>query len=246
MRRSQRNIFGVATVLCAAALVTAPALAAPEFHASEVGKEFTETEPGKEKGGNPPGAIQDFKFGAFHIQCEFVKTKGLVGFTNSKSLFVSATYKHCFALAKLGTQTIKLTAKFAKPVDFEYHANGFAETGAESESELKIVHPGSVTMSVPSLKCVIEWPAQTVPLKATKKPEGEFSDVLYGNEEVPASGKHFPSGFQKQLLITNNLKGMEYELSEGQCESFKKTEGKSSSYKGQLKDSVRNGNLSIG
>ena len=58
--------------------------------------------------------------------------------------------------------------------------------------------------------------------------------------------KKFPGGFQKQLSITNELKGMEYELSEGQCEEFRRTEGKNSFYKGTLKDMVVNGNLSIG
>jgi hypothetical protein len=240
-----RSLFGFAAALCVFALAAAPALGAKEFKASEVGKEFSPGEAGKEKGANV--GIQDFKFGVFHILCEGAKAKGRVDFTQSKVLFVSVRYKPCYALAKLGTQTIRLQAKFKSPWDFEYHANGFAEIGAESESELKLVKGGAIEMTVPSIKCLIEVPAQTVPLKAEKKPEKEYSSVLYGNEEiaVPPS-KKFPSGFQQQLSITNELKAMEYELSEGQCEEFKKTEGKNSFYKGTLKDMVVKGNLSIG
>jgi hypothetical protein len=197
-----RGLFAFATTLCVFALAAAPALGAKEFKASEVGKEFSPSEPGKEKGA--PVGIQDFKFGAFHILCEGAKAKGRIDFTQSKVLFVSVRYKPCYALAKLGTQTIRLQAKFKSP-------------------------------------------SQTVPLKAEKKPEKEYSSVLYGNEEVAVPpSKKLPSGFQQQLLITNELKGMEYELSEGQCEEFKKTEGKNSFYKGTLKDMVVNGNLSIG
>jgi hypothetical protein len=238
------SIMGLAATLCAFAVTAAPALAGPVFKANEVGKEFTEAEPGKSKGLNV--GIQDFKFGAFHIQCESAKAKGRVGFQVSKTFFTSVKYKGCKALAKVGNQPITLKAQFKTPWDFEYHANGFAEIGSESESELRLLKGGPIVMTVPSLKCVIEVPAQTVPLKAEKKPEAEYGDVKYANEETPASGKHFPSGFQKQLLITNNLKKIEYELSEGQCETFKKTEGKNSSYSGTLKEQVVNGNLSEG
>lgn len=238
-----RTIFGLAGTLCAFALSAGPALAAKEFHASEVGKEFTPAEPGRSQGIGV--GIQDFKFGAFHIQCESAKGKGRVGFTSSKTFFDSVKYKGCVALAHLGNQPITLKALFKSAWDFEFHANGFAEIGSESESELKLLKGGRIVMTVPSIKCTIEVPSQTIPLKAEKKPENEFSAVLYANEEVPAAGKKFPSGFQRELMITNDLKKIEYELSEGQCESFKKTEGKNAFYKGQLKELVKNGNLWI-
>ena len=239
-----RSMLGLAATLCAFALTAAPALAGPVFKANEIGKEFTEAEPGKHRGVGR--GVQDFKFGAFHIQCQSAKAKGLVGKEVSKTLFVSVKYKSCVALARVGNQPITLKATFKTPWDFEYHANGFAEISGESESELKIVKGGPIVMTVPSIKCTIEVPAQTVPLKAEKKPEAEYGDVTYATEEVPASGKHFPSGFQKQLVINNNLKKMEYELSEGQCETFKKTEGKNSSYTGTLVEQIKNGNLSEG
>jgi len=236
------SMLGLAATVCV--LSAAPAVAAPEFHASAVGKEFTEAEPGKSKGLGV--GIQDFKFGAFHILCESAKAKGRVGFETSKTLFTSVKYKNCKAQAKVGNQPITLKTLFKSPWDFEYHSNGFAELGSESESELKLIKGGTIEMTVPSIKCLIEVPSQTIPLKAEKKPENEFSSVLYGNEEVPAAGKKFPTGFQKQLIVTNELKKIEYELSEGQCEEFKKTEGKNAFYKGTLKEQVQNGNLSIG
>jgi hypothetical protein len=234
-------------MLCAFALTVAPALATPMFHASREGKEINPSEPAREKGANREGEVQDFKFGAFHIQCEFAKAKGKVGFETSKTLFLSVRYKNCNALAKTGNQPIKLKARFKTPWDFEYHANGFAEIGSETESELKLLKGGAIEMTVPSLKCLIEVPSQTIPIKAETKPEKEYSSVLYANEEIAVPfSKKFPAGVQKQLLITNELKKMEYELSEGQCEEFKKTEGKNSSYKGVIKDEVVGGQLSIG
>jgi hypothetical protein len=245
MRRTGgRTIFGAAVTLCASVLAAAPALAAKEFHASEVGKEFTPASPGVSKGEGV--GIQDFKFGAFHIQCESVKAKGKVGANDSKTFFTSVKYKGCKTLARLGNQPITLKTQFKSNWDFEYHANGFAEIGPESESELKLLKGGSIEMKVPSIGCVIEVPAQTIPIKAEAKPENEFSSVLYANEEIPvAPSKKFPTGVQKQLRIINDLKKIEYELSEGQCETFKQTEGKNSFYKGQLKEMVRNGNLFI-
>jgi hypothetical protein len=240
-----RSTIGIAATLCAFAVAAAPAAAAPEFHASEVGKQFTPGSPGKSQGLNV--GVQDFKFGAFHILCQSAKAKGKVESETSKTFFTSVKYKGCNAQAKLGNQPITLKTQFKSSWDFEYHANGFAEIGPESESELKLIKAGAIEMKVPALKCTIEVPAQTLPIKAEKKPENEFSEVGYANEEiaVPPS-KHFPGGMQKQLVVTNNLKKIEYELSEGQCESFKKTEGKNAFYKGQLKEQVKNGNLSIG
>jgi hypothetical protein len=245
MRR--RWMLGLASAVCAFALMVGPALAAPQFKASRVAKEITPSESAREKGANREGERQEFKFGAFKINCEFAKAKGRVGFEESKTLFLSVHFKNCVALAKVGNQPITLKAKFKSPWDFEYHSNGFAEIGSESESELRLLRGGSIEMTVPSIKCLIEVPSQTVPLKAEKKPEAEYSSVLYANETVAvAPGKKFPTGEQKQLLITNELKKFEYELSEGQCEEFKKTEGKNSFYKGVIKDEVIGGNLSIG
>jgi hypothetical protein len=240
-------MLGLAGLLCAFALTVAPALAGPLFHASRVGKEITPSETAREKAAGREGELQDFKFGAFHIQCESAKGKGRVDWETSKTLFLSVRYKNCNALAKLGNQPILLKAKFKTPWDFEYHANGFAEIGSETESEVDLIKGGPIEMTVPSIKCVISVPAQTIPLKAETKPEKEWSSVLYTNEEIAVPfTKKFPTGMQKQLLIDNELKKIEYELSEGQCEEFKKTEGKNSSYKGFIKDEVVNGQLSIG
>jgi hypothetical protein len=84
-----------------------------------------------------------------------------------------------------------------------------------------------------------------VPVKAVRKPEGEFSAVGFSNEEVPTTQlKRFPSGFQTKLVITNALKGMEYSYGEGQCEEIEK-EGKSAQAKGSLLDEIHGGNLGI-
>lgn len=240
-----KRTFVFAVTLSALALTATPALAGNEFKANQVGKQFSEASPGHEQGVGV--GDQEFIIGAFRIKCSSVKTKGETGWERSKTLYVSARYKHCETVAHLNnSQPIYLKTTFKNAWDFEYHANGFAELGSESESETRLLNAGTIELTVPSIKCLIEVPPQTIPEKAEEKPEKEYSEVTYGNEEVPASGRRFPSGTQKQLLIHNELNKYEYELSEGQCEEFKRTEGKNSHYDGTLKVAVKDGNLWIG
>jgi hypothetical protein len=93
-------------------------------------------------------------------------------------------------------------------------------------------------------KCVIGWPAQTIPIKAVKHPEEEFSAVEYSVNEVPRPGSKilFPSGFQNKLVIANEFKGIHWEVVEG-CENFTVTKGTAAKYNGSLEEEVAKGNL---
>jgi hypothetical protein len=254
-----RTILGMVVAVCLCAVTAAPALAGPVFKATEVGKEFTETEPGKGRTHSlleEPENLQNFRFGPFHIQCTLAVGHGKVTAEQSKTFYEEVEFKKCYAIANLAgnpPEEIHLPAYFHKPVDIEWHANRWAEVGSESESELMILNSQTITAGVPSLKCTINWPAQKVPVKAAVEPESEsFSMVSYENVEVKKTGKEekilpkFPSGFQKQVIIKSDLKGMEYSLEGGQCENFETTEGKKGQYHGLLRAFVIGGNLEVG
>jgi len=185
-----RAILGIAVAVCVCAIAVAPALAGPVFKATEVGTEFTETEPGKGKTKNLPEQVQHFIFGPFHIQCPKAIGHGKVSAEQSKTFYQEVEFKECFVRAILfgSEQEIKLAAHFKSPVDIEWHANRWAEVGSESESELRLLNGQTITMGVPSIKCKIIWPAQVVPIKAEKNPEGKFSMVKYENIEAEKLG----------------------------------------------------------
>jgi hypothetical protein len=253
-----RTILGIVVAMCACAVTAAPAMAGPVFKATAVGKEFTETEPGKGRTHSleEPENVQNWRFGPFHIQCPLAVGHGKVSAEQSKTFYEEVEFKKCFAIAKLAgnpEEEIHLPAYFHGPVDIEWHANRWAEIGSESESELMILNSQTIVAGVPDLKCRINLPAQKVPVKAAKEPEGEkFSSVTYENTEVEKLGpkgeklKAFPSGFQKQVIIKSDLKGMEYFLEGGQCENFATQDGTKGQYHGLLKAFVIGGNLEVG
>ena len=76
--------------------------------------------------------------------------------------------------------------------------------------------------------------------------------MKYENVEVEKLGSggkklaKFPSGFQKQVIIESELKGMQYSLEGGQCNEFSKTEGENARYTGRLKAWVYQGDLEVG
>jgi hypothetical protein len=233
--------LGLVAGVCALAVGAASATA-HQFTASAVGKTLSEAEPGKTKGSSV--GEQEFKFGAVHVTCESASTKGLVIAATSPTLKVVAKYTRCKTAIKVGAEPATLKTKFTAPVEYQFHANGFGETGTEGEEGSVDIGKGSAELKVSGIKCLVSWPAQTVPLKAEKKPEGEYTAAVYSNENVPSENlKKFPSGLQQKLVIGVAFKGMEFSLEEGQCEEFAKTEGKSAQYNGILRQELTGGNL---
>jgi len=233
MRRF-RMTFGLAAVVGTLAVTAAPAVA-HEFIASSVGA----------LKGVGVGE-QYFHFGPFKITCLGAKSEGNITATVSPKLFVQTKFKECtfptYPSAGNKEDVIYLRAKFLTPVDFEYHAGGAIESGSENEEEEKLLG-GTIELKLQAAKCIIAWPEQIFPARA-KNPEGEFPAATYSNEEVATKKlKEFPSGFRRRVLISNELKQISYELLEGQCEGFTKTEGKVAGYTGKLREERTDGSL---
>jgi hypothetical protein len=218
--------------LCAFAVAVTPAMA----------HDFTGTT-GKTSKAKGQGE-QEFKFGVFKILCENSSGRG-GGLKESpqKTFFLTVTYSHCSTEAHIGGEPFFLKTRFKTPVSYEYHANGFVESGSESIENVTL-SGGAVEMKVAGLKCIIDWEAQTIPIKAESKPEGEYSSATFTNIAEPtAVNKKFPDGFKHKVSISNALKTMAYEYEEGACEEFEKTEGKNGQYKGDLLAEINAGNL---
>lgn len=249
--RHVKLVSGLATAVCALGIAASPAAAVNMHHfvASKLGKSpVSEETPAKSRGiGLGP---QAFKFGGIHITCERARAAGIINKTEFKDFATGVKYGECTTEIKFGAKEvahIKTTFNAGKPVDYVYHINGYAEIGTEAEeegTEVKI-SGGNATFAIPGLKCTINWPAQTVPAKAAKKPEGEYSFAVYSNEAVATTMlKAFPSGFQQRLDIANEFKQMEYSVENGACSEFEKTEGKGGKYVGSLQEYIVGGNLS--
>jgi hypothetical protein len=238
--------FGFASAVCALAIAAAPALA----------HEFTASKTGKIHGKST--TEQNFKFGPFKITCEKATAKGTVAAGSTSTLATTVKFAGCTDEVKFGTKPAHVPTHFLTPLVIAYHANGFVETGSETEevegeavlaggeAEIKVytgVLPGEHEQS----RCTILWPEQTLPLKAVKKPEGEYSAATYSNESTPSSNlKKFPGGFQHSLLVTNALKGIKFEFEGEPCEEWGKEEGSEGgggTYFGSFPELLGGGNL---
>jgi len=265
--RHLRMTIGFAAVVCACAVMTAPAFA-KEFTASRLPTACSEAEPCKTKGigvgeVDPahPGYTQKFKFQYFTIECKTAQQKaltlgeGAVTWAVNKTFATSVKFGSCKTLAKFGGWTGAINTNFngGLPVKFLYHYNGFVEQGSgETESEVEVGATAS-TFKIGYKLCKISWPAQTIPIQAIKKPEGTFSSAVYSVNPVPvpeSKKSKFPSLVQEKLLIANSLKGMKWSYEEGQCvgeggfeEETPKTEGTGASFTGTFEDEVQGGNL---
>jgi hypothetical protein len=189
---------------------------------------------------------QEFKFEPFHISCVNSKESSEVAETMSATFFVKLHFGRCKTHARLGENEILLRTEFKTPVSIEYHANGFVEAGGESESTVSLTNATEIEIVVPPLKCFIHVPPQTVPARAELNPGAEFSQASYSTTEVPVASKLlFPTGFQKQLVIQSTISHLAFNLQEGQCEEFLKTEGGGGSYHGTIQLKETRGNLSF-
>jgi len=274
--RHLKMALGLASAMCAFCVAAAPALA-HEFTASRLPKPLSEAEPGKTKGvaigsSNLGGEerSQEFRFGVFHIYCAAkaaTKTidEGAVSWSTSLVFATEVKFEKCLTKTNFegfiaGTKTnfnVNPETKKSEPVKFVYHVNGFVELGAgEAESEVE-VGSGSASFTIAGKICKIDWPRQTVPAKAAKKPEEPYSAAVYSDKEVLVEAtatnlRKFPSGFQTRLVVANEFKGMEWSYEEGQCigeggfeEGAKQTSEKTGVYNGSLEEQVIGGNLSF-
>ncbi len=234
--RRVRITLGLMVAVCAVAFSATAALA-HTFTASIAKKTLSEATPGKLKGGSV--GPQAFKFGPIHTTCETAGAKGIVTEEASPTLKVVASYHGCATAIKVGAEPATLKTRFLAPVEYSFHANGVAEVGTEGEEGSVDIGSGAAELKIAGIKCLISWPAQTAPMKATAAPA-----ALFSNEEVMSTHlKAFPTGFQKKLVISAEFKNMEFSFEEGQCSEFKVPEAKTGSYKGVLHMELAGGNL---
>lgn len=237
MRR--RIMSGFLATGCALAMIAVPA-SAHQFTASAVTKPF----PLKLKGtGVGP---QKFKFGKLEVTCAGESAKGVITESPSQVLKIDASYKECEAEVAFLGEIVPTEVHFKSAVEYAYHANGYAEIGTEGNPETVEVGGGTVELSLAHTGgCKVLWPKQTVPIKASVKPDEEYSAALFTQEALATSKrKSFPTGFQQRLTIANEFKGMEFGVEEtGLCENFEKTEGKAGRYSGTVQVEVPSGNL---
>jgi len=260
--------------LCAFLLTAVVPASAHQFTASRQPVACSESSPCKTKGkGIESEEVsgernQKFNFGPFEIVCTAVArantvAEGAITWSTHSTLSTEVKFNKCLTKAHFGSFVAGLKTSFnvnpetkkAEYLKFVYHVNGFAEIGTgETVSEVE-VGAGSANFSISGKVCKINWPAQTVPATAVKKPTGEYSSAVYSNNLVEVEPtafqlKKFPSGFQERLIIDNKFKAMEWNFEEGQClgeggfeEEAKTTEGKSAKYTGAVEHYVVGGNL---
>jgi hypothetical protein len=256
--------MGLAVALFAFVLPASSAFAnGEEFVASREPVPLSEESPGKTHGRAPEGEFsQVLKFGAFTIKCNAVtnaKTinEGAVSWESNATFSTELKFFKCLTVARFGSFLGGLSTSFngGLPMKIVYHINGFAEIGTgETFSEVEI-GSGEASFKISGKICKINWPAQTVPAKAVKHPEEEFSAAVYSNKfvPVPESMWHkFPSHEQERLVIANEFKTMKWSYEEGQClgeggfeEEAKITEAGNGTWTGTLEEEIRGGNLGI-
>jgi len=243
--RHRRKSIGLVVAVCAFALAATPALA----------HEFTFSKEGKTQGVSE--SEQLFKFGPFKIKCLKVSGKGLVAAGSSSTYATAVKYSKCLTSAKVGSHSIFLATRWLTPLAIEYHANGFVETGGglEEVEGKAVISAGSAELKIntgrteefKTSECHLSWPEQTIPLKAVKDPEGEFSSATYSNEAVAHKvTKSFPDGLQHYIVISNVFKGINFELEGEPCNEWGKEEGpegRGGTYTGTFPQFLTGGNL---
>jgi len=262
--RNVRLVGGLAAAVCVLAVGAAPAMA-HEFEASKsgktVGKGFEEII--VEKGVTPefePARMQEWRLGAFRILCYKATGAGEVEEGASETFTTTTKYSKCGWYPQ--KNTLHVAAAFSKTgITVIYHANGYTEAVGNGEGEEYELKKAEVLESAAYIKisstklCKIVIPAQTIPVRAIKHPEEEFSSAVFSNIETPATNmKLFPSGFQTRLVIANEFKKMKFKYAgeETQCTSAPEFEklseenggGSTGVYKGSLEERLPTGNLS--
>jgi hypothetical protein len=238
--------LGVAT--CAFVVMATPALA-HEFVSSKAGKTHGTEE-----------SEQTFKFGVFKITCQKAVAKGAVAEGTSSTYATSIKFAKCLTSAKIGSHEIFLPTRFLSPLAIEYHANGFVETGSEleeTEGGAAKIAGGSAELKVKTgrtaenekSECNISWEEQTIPLRAVKNPEGEYSAATYLPEAIGhTTSKVFPDGKQHYIEISNEFKGIHYTLEGEPCEEWGREEGSEGvqgRYTGSFPQFLGGGNLTF-
>jgi hypothetical protein len=225
MRHVRLTVGILVAAICVFGTVAGPAFAKKKEKKAPVFGKFIANIPGGEISPEHPatakglGEIYDLRLaggGLFVEHClKEAKTSGSVVSESAETFFQNISYKKCIANIALGKSG--LISKQRIPtfhLAMEFHSNHTAVIGEGEEENLKIVKPSSVSVKIGKTSCVVTIPAQTVPVKAEKKPGKEYEAAGFETEVVPVSHhqlKTFPSGFQDKLDIEwefNKLKSL--------------------------------------
>jgi hypothetical protein len=263
--RHIKLIGGLAVAVCVLAVSAAPVMA-HQFVASKTGKTngkgFEEilVEPGVAPEFDP-ARMQEWRFGAFRILCYKATGAGEVTETHSETFTTKTKYSKCGWYPQ-SSNTLHVAASFSKEgITVIYHANGYTEAvgngeGEEYEFKKAEVLESAAFIKISSTKiCKIVIPAQTIPVRAVKFPNEEFSSAVFSTIQTPATNiKLFPSGFQKRIVIANEFKKMQFKYAgeETQCTTAPEFEklseegggGTAGVYKGNLEERLGAGDLS--
>lgn len=239
-----RRVLLTATLAVAALAVAVAPAAAHKGAATGVSHKFTGSETAEPRFA---GESQEFIAKPFTITCEKAKSSKTGATTTfpSENLLGVIKYSDCTATAALrGMEELELKAKFAEPVDLNFHANGYVEVGSggtvtagklEGAGEIEIKLSGAI-------KCTIDLEAGTYPVKAATKPEELYEAAKFTPEEVKVEkGKKVT--VKHNLSIATTLTKIPYEFEGEFCEAFNKTEGKNGEYTGTLLAELPKGNL---
>ena len=257
--RTIRFAVGLTAAVCALAVAAVPAMA-HEFSSSRTGKlsgkGFEEIAPvaaGEFREFNPE-KMQEWHFGEFTILCYSGSDKGEMTETSTEVLTLNLKFGSCGWYPKPKVD-LHSGASFSKEgITVNFHANGYVETLPDGEEvEFKAtIEPSSAYIKVSGKICTINIPAQNIPVASIKKPEEEYSEVLYSNISRPLAkaSKEFPTAEQEEVLLSNVWKGIKfvYAGEEAQCtnpEHFEKQVegGTGGSYKGQMFVRLASGNI---
>ncbi len=254
--RHLRTAFGLVLAVCLLGTMASTALA-HEFAASKYKTEISEATPVKTLGRSTEGTFQEMRFGAhIFIKCAKAMSKGVLTSPSSTEFKTHIVYGKC-GYYPYPASELHFPAAVRGGISVAFKVNGAAELeGNESGEELEYgtkaeVLETSAKFEVPSGHfCTVVVPTQTVPARAIKHPEEEFSQVTYSNtavkvEETPTKLKLYPGGFQHKVIFEADLKPLKYKYAEEtQCfEDEKHVEGASGRITGTLTQEVVGGNL---
>lgn len=231
--------------LVAAALALAGLLpAAQPVAAFELSHRFTGNQTGEVRA--VAVGAQEFSFGPFQITC----LKARASKTLIATAFPSQTVDVAVLFGKCTSEPVTVAKKklpaakavFLSPLNIDFHANRWAEIGAEDEG-------GEVTGTVEidaggGNGCMISWGPQTVPAGQLKEPNIEYEAALYETLREKVEGKKkFPLGVRERLLVTSTFSKMTFSLAKGACAQLSRTELKTGEYEGALRAEVGQADL---
>jgi hypothetical protein len=217
---------------------------------------------------------QTFKFNNVKIVCQVFKagslqytkegpaalTAGVVSEELSTTLEVTIHFQKCGRIIRDVPAEPKedeyVPANFKGKVTIIYHVNGFGEILGNGEGEeleygkgknATIRETAATFKIAPAKQCTVIIPEQTVPIKAIKHPEEEFSAATYSNVFTPTVRRGFVNNEKESLEISNAFKGLTYHFAEEtQCgEDEKSNQGTNGSYTGNLNLEIPTGNLGL-